>query len=360
MDIAAAQSRFAGLGRWPARLLLLLLLLLTLHGLAQAPAPVPASTGNAEADRADVALYERVIEGVRAGGDYHEVAAAEHRAGGYPLRPFVTVRLPTLAWVQAALPRAGSAALLYLLLAATLALWLRRLSASGMPQRRALIGAGLLLAGAATLLLPDLLVWHESWAALLIALALSARCDGRYRLALGAGLAAVLIREHALLLPLVMAALALKERRVGETIAWGAIILLFGLYLGWHAGEVARVTSEADPASPGWGAAHGWAGAVTMVHLTGPLRTLPYWTAAMLVPVALLGWAGWRNQAGQRAAALLGAYLLLFALAGRLDNFYWGFLVAPLVPLGLLFAPAALADLVRSARGPEPRPALST
>jgi hypothetical protein len=70
----------------------------------------------------------------------------------------------------------------------------------------------------------------------------------------------------------------------------------------------------------------------------------------VLVTLSLLGWAGWRSAIGQRVTLLLAAYCLAFAFLGRPDNFYWGFLVAPLVPLGLLPAPQALADLLRSAR----------
>ena len=39
---------------------------------------------------------------------------------------------------------------------------------------------------------------------------------------------------------------------------------------------------------------------------------------------------------------------------GRLDNFYWGLLYAPLLPVGIAFAPAALRDLVGAALRPSP------
>jgi hypothetical protein len=44
-------------------------------------------------------------------------------------------------------------------------------------------------------------------------------------------------------------------------------------------------------------------------------------------------------------------YLLLLASVGHADNFYPALLIAPLLPVGLLFAPAALADLIRASFG---------
>ena len=355
----APSSRFAGLGRWSARLILLLLFASVFIGLAQRPAPVPTATGSQD-DRADVALYERVIEGVRSGGDYYEVAAAEHRGGGYPLRPSVTVRLPTLAWSQAALPHGVTTFLLYALLGGVLAAWAAKLFSSGYNGRQAVIGTLLLLSGCATLLLPDLIVWHETWAALLIALSLGLHSARRYGAAVAAGLAAALIREQAILYPLIMGAAALRDRRWREASAWGGAVLVFGGFLAWHWAQVASVVRAGDLVSPGWSGAGGWGAAVTMVQLTGPLRVLPYWLAALALPLALIGWAGWRGPNGGSGALLLGAMLLMLAAMARPDNFYWAFLIAPLVPLGLLFLPRALADLAAAAAGRPSAPALST
>ena len=54
----------------------------------------------------DLGLYGAIAERVRHGGHYYAVTAEEMRARpGYPLRPFITVRPPLLATVQAGLPR---------------------------------------------------------------------------------------------------------------------------------------------------------------------------------------------------------------------------------------------------------------
>ena len=359
---AAAPSRFATVARWPARIILLFLLVLCFQGLGKPPAPAPApapppSSQTSGEPSADVLLYERVIAGVRDGGRYHEVAASEHRLRNYPLRPFVTMRLPTLAWLHASLPPLGPAILLYALVAATLAAWAWQLSVGGMPLQRAGLGAMLLLAGAGTLLIPELIVWHECWAALLIALSLALRTERRFALSVLAGLAAVLIREHAILYPLVMIAFSARERRYGELSAWSGAVLLTGLYLAWHAQQVAAVTSLADAASPGWAASGGWDAALSMIEATGPLRLVPQWVAALAVPIAMVGWASWPTGNGARGTAFLCLYLVLLAAMARADNFYWAFLIAPLLPIGLLFAPRALSDLARAAlAAPDARP----
>ena len=345
-----AASRFASMNRWLARALLLLLIAAMAAPLIQTQAPVPPRTGAAD-DNADVHLYEHIVDRVRAGGNYYAVAADAQRKGGYPLKPFVTMRLPTLALFQASLPnRTAIQIAFWMLFAATIAAWVARLRALALPARRVALGGLLVLAGAATLSIPDLLVWHEAWAALLIALSLALRSDRRFALAALTGLLAVAIREIAIVYPLVMAATALIDRRKGETLAWSAVIAAALAFVAWHASQVALVVRPDDLASPGWSSAGGWRFVATMLWLTGPLRLWPFALASILIPLALIGWAGWRSATGLRGSLLLAAYVAAFALFGRVDNFYWGFLIAPLLPLGLLFAPTALTDLARAAR----------
>jgi hypothetical protein len=82
---------------------------------------------------------------------------------------------------------------------------------------------------------------------------------------------------------------------------------------------------------------------------------MPHWVGALIVPVAIVGWAGWQNETGARGAVFLLTYLLLLASIGDADNFGLALLIAPLLPVGLLFAPGALADLVRASVGTEAR-----
>src|SRR5690606_29540631 len=119
-------------------------LLLVLYGvivsIAASTAPKPAFEGD------DSLLYRRIIEQVNAGQSYYPVVVDEHRQHRYPLRPFVTVRLPTLAVALAALPdestRRGAIGLLGAL---TLGAWAWRLRALRLDLGQH--GAALLLVG---------------------------------------------------------------------------------------------------------------------------------------------------------------------------------------------------------------------
>ena len=127
----AEPSRFAGLKRDTARWALgLLALLLAASFLAlRAPGPPPVSHDPAvrSDNQADVMLYDGIVDAVRHGGNYYQVTADALRAGDYPLRPFVTFRLPTLAVAQALLPPWAVLALLYALVAGVFAAWFIRL-----------------------------------------------------------------------------------------------------------------------------------------------------------------------------------------------------------------------------------------
>ena len=347
-------SRFA---RWPraaAAAVLALLATLMIAGIAAAPVPINAQAAEAAArpgqGGADAALYRTIVAGMRTGGGYYPVAARSLRDGGFPLRPFLAFRLPTLASLLAAVPPMAARAAMLLLIAGVIAAWTMRLG-EVFAAPAALAAASLLvLAGVIAAAQPDMIVFHEIWAALLIALSLALRRDRAWAASLAIGLGAALIRETAIAYLLAMAVLALVEGRRREAAGWAAGIAVFALFLAWHAGQVAGVTGPADPASPGWGGLGGWPFLLSSVRLTGAFALLPPWTVAMLLPLALLGWIGCRARFAWRVAAMLLGYAAMVMLFARPDNFYWSLLLGPLLPLGLAFAPAALIDLLRSLR----------
>jgi hypothetical protein len=63
----------------------------------------------------------------------------------------------------------------------------------------------------------------------------------------------------------------------------------------------------------------------------------------------VIGLAGAEDARARRAAVIVAGYLAGFLVVGRPDNYYWGLLYAPLLPVGFLLAPAALRDLFRKA-----------
>jgi hypothetical protein len=300
-------------------------------------------------DRADVMLYQGIVDGVRHGGGYYQVAATQLRAGGYPLRPFVTFRLPTLAVVEAALPPFIIVALLYVLAAAAILAWFVRLRP--ILANRAATAAALVLlaAGMVVFVRPELASFHEIWAGPLIALSLALRRPGRWVEAAALGLIAMLIRETALLYVAVMAVFALADGQRREAAGWIGAILIFAGVVACHAHAVAGVAGPLDRASPGWGGLLGIGSVVQALAASTALSMLPLLIATPLIGLALIGWAGWRDPAGARGIAILVAYGALIGIAARPDTLYWAMLVAPLVLLGLVFVPDAIGDLAHRA-----------
>ena len=145
-----------------------------------------------------------------------------------------------------------------------------------------------------------------------------------------------------------MGAMALWRRNWREGAAWGLLAALFAAGLVWHLHLIAQLTLPSDPVGPGWLALRGLGGWLSDVVLSSNLRFLPHWLAGPLVVAMMLGWAGWRTAAGATCTLLFLGYGLLFMLAGRDDNFYWGAMVAPAMFVGLAFVPMAAQGLWRA------------
>ena len=369
-------DRFAAWPRLPARLLLLALTaMLALAALVPIAAGkmdkpvagfVEAVAGGETAKAAarprddDLALYDRVIARIGHGENYYAAAAEEHRASDYPLRPGVAVRLPTLAYLDLWLGDRGQGAdvlvpgelvaALALLLAVVWAWW-RRLGEEpgGAPYQR--IGTALIFMGASLGLNRYYFVLHELWAGMLIALSLALHRPGqRWFGAVLVAAVALAIREHALPYVMLMAALALWRRDWKEGAAWLAVIAAFFAYLGVHLYLVAQQVRPDDVIGPNWLMLRGLSGWLSSVVLSSNLRFLPHFVSGPLVLLMVLGWAGWRSPLGSTATLLFLGYGLLFMIAGRADNFYWGAVIAPAMFAGLAFMPRAVRSLAKAAR----------
>jgi hypothetical protein len=320
-----------------------------------AAASRPAAPAAAGARGADVDFYGRVVARLRDGENYYAFIVAEQRQAGYPVRPGLTVRLPTLAVIQAMLgPLSTQLAASGLLLAVLIAWW-RRLSAESGPQRLAACAA--IVAGSALALNPEYLPVHELWAGLLIALALalyrppdaSPRRLADWLPALLCGALALAIREHSLPFVLLLTASAWWRGSRAEALAWTALVALFVLALMAHLQAVAPQVLAGDLPSPSWLTFRGLAGVVSPVVLSTGLYALPHWLAGPIVVLAFAGWTGWTSPTGRLGAVLFLGYAALFAVAGRASNFYWGMLLTPGLFLGLAFAPQAVKSLFRAA-----------
>ena len=347
-------TRYASLPAWTARLLLALVLVLIGYGtLAPTVKSIATAPHNLEKQSArpngDSELYRRILNRFDAGESYYATVSDELRRSDYPLRPPLNFRPPTLVYLLSALPgdrtRVGVLRSFAVIAGISLMLALR-------PQcpGPAYMGAGGILV--ATGLLPAVVdaavLWHEVWASVAIALSLALYRRDRWVLSAGIGLVAVLLRELALVYLVVMAALAWRDGQRRESFVWLAIIAFCAAMLLVHWQIASGYVLPTDPSSPTWVRTSGW----SFVLLTAQWNQAicPSWLVGVTMPLALLGLGGWSSQTGTRVAATVGAYVAAFMVIGRPDNTYWGLIYTPLLPVGLLFAGRALADLLGAAR----------
>jgi hypothetical protein len=322
--------------------------LLIVLGLAQG---VQAERGAPTSGPTDLGLYAFAVRAAEHPATWYRDVVAEQRREGYELKPFVTVRPPALSFLLAALRtdtlrRAALAGLALL----SLALWRARFEADGAAPLAQALGLAVLVTGVLAAGSPQAPYMHEAWAGLLMSAALALRRPERFGLAVLAALAAALIRELAAPVLLVMAALAALEGRRREALAWTAALAGFALALALHGWAVTALTLPGDARSPGWVKLSGWPFVLHAAQWNAVLASGPAWLTPMLVPLALLAAILRRDDLGRRLAVVLTGYAAAFAVIGRPENFYWGLMLAPLLPAGLARAAAGVRPA--RARGP--------
>ncbi|NIJ39104.1 hypothetical protein FHR22_003838 [Sphingopyxis panaciterrae] len=351
---SASWNRFAPAPRPLAAALLALLAALMLIGViggGDGARVAGAGAGSMRAESGligDHALYANVLHRVEAGESYYTAVAAEHRANDYPLKPFMTVRLPTLMMIVATIGVPAAMALGLLAGVVAVSTWRQRIrSEPGLP-RYASLAALFIAVNLSQLTERAWVLMHEAVTGALIALALALYRPARPWAPMAVAGVAVAIRETALPVAMLFGLFALIDRDWRAAAGWAALGLAFLAVLAAHIAALAAVTVPTDLASPGWSGLGGWATYVAFVHETSILRFTPMWTAALLVPLALLGWASWRSRLGLAGLGVQLIYALLLMLFARPDNFYWGMLIAPTLFIGLAFAPAAVTALIRA------------
>lgn len=333
-----AVSAFARLG---------IVIGLIVFGLSHNASPLPRPAAD---QITDVKLYERIVVDMRGGQSYYAATAHEHRTHGYPLRPFVTVRLPTLAWMLTLLPgEIAQRAMLLLLALATVAAWAWRLAAAGTPPGRYAAALIALVIGVSFALAPTGPLLHEIWAALLIALSMALRRPNAWLAAVAAGTAAALLRELAAPYLLVMALMAAWERNYREAGAWCAGLAVFAGALTLHALQVNALAAPTDLGSPGWLALGGWRFVLQTAYWLPDMFGIG-WSVAILLPLALLGLTA--RPLDWRLSLTVGGYMAGFLFIGRHDTSYWGLMITPLWPLGLAWTWPAIVECLGDIRGP--------
>lgn len=316
----------------------------------------PMKAAGTAARGADFQLYEAIVERLRQGEGYYSAAGRELRTPRgpqgevYPTRSVFNWRLPTLAWLQSRLASHQHVAYVYQALSLLAVFICFQAAESGFLVRRFLFAATL-ATGLLWGWLPEfapLLLAHECWAGLLIALSLMARARGWWVLAVAAGLLALFIRELALPYVLMATWMAARQCRWRELAAWLVGLAGFAVLMAWHSQNVFAHMLESDRVqAEGWLRFGGWAFILKTAHLhplflSGLLERS--WIVATLLPASLLGLLKWNSGAGPLLRATVAAYLLAYACVGQPFNYLWGLLYTPLWPLGLLFLPELFAE----------------
>jgi hypothetical protein len=298
--------------------------------------PPPGATCDRE-------VFERIVARVRAGDRFHDATQEELRSHGYPTRSVFNWRTPCYAWLLGSLPSGtwGQALLL------GLALVVLTMVAFDVLRDNGFIGGamgGTLFVGAAAWCFADsTYLFTELWAGLAIAFSVCAFRRGWIALGVASGLFALFYRELALPYVLVSLGLAVWHGRKREATAWLIGIALFLVFMAIHASIVSsRLTSLDQSLDGGWVRFGGARFILATARMNVFLMGVPLWCTAILLPCAILGLTDAPHETGQRIGLTVGLYLLAFSLVGAPFNYYWGFLTAPLLAIGLAGAPRAL------------------
>ena len=340
------------LSRAAARAMLALLLAVMAWSALAVPKMVlvdqQAQATKSEDSIGDFALYKLIAGRVEAGEPYYQAALTEQRAHDYPTRPFVTVRLPTLAWGHGALGQTGMRIAVSLLMLAVIGLFVWRFAGT---LHRYEVAAGaltLVLGGAAVF--NDLAAHsHDLVSGILLSLALLAYYPDRWWPSLALAGLALAVRELALPFVLLWLGFAALQGRWREFLAISVLLLLYGGALYFHAQAIAALVLPGDKPSPGWS---GLAGpALPLLSLTKLtfLLALPKSLAGVLAVLPLLGWLSLGGRIGPFAFLWFAGFMLVMSLFARVENFYWIMLIAPAYLAGLAFIPRAIAHLLGAA-----------
>lgn len=330
--------------------LLLVVLLTALAAWSLTIRPVPVDDSAPKADYSDVRLYHDMALRITAGSGYYAAAASLQREHGFPTRPFVTVRLPTLVMTAVWFGWGTVRAVLIGLLFMAVLLWLRALDGIAANGER-IAAALLVLAGGAMVENPGLVTQHELWAGILLTIALALRVRGNWAGAVLAAGAALAIRELALPFVLLAAVFALLDRRWRELVAWAALVLLFGVGLVFHAHAVMTHVLPGDLASQGWSELRGPCAPLRDIADVTLLTVVPPPLVYLLALLPLYGWLAAPTRLARFAVPLFAGYMALLALFAREQNFYWAIMLLPAYLAGYAFLPRLARDLARALLG---------
>lgn len=345
---SVSTTRYRSLRRRQALLVLALLVLAVGVCLFLSVGP-PPKLGGPVGVQGDVALYTAVVERLHAGEDYYDVMGVELQSRGFPVSSVFNWRTPLHLELIAHLPALDGARAL-LLAVAICAIGLSAASACR-DGLYALAYLQSVLLGCSFVTVYPFVLFGEVWAGVCITLSVASYAFGWRYAGVSAGVAALFFRELALPYAFIAAFLAYREHRRSELLIWLAGIGGWAIYLGLHA---SAVLSRVPPSVAALGVDR-WIqfGGMRFILSTsrmGLLLGLPFWLAALYLPLAVLGLAGWKNPVAPSVGATVVAYLLAFGVVGAPSmNYYWGGIYSPLLAFGAAWAMPACRDLARAA-----------
>lgn len=301
-----------------------------------------------ENQRSDINLYRSIAARVADGKSYYEEVTQLHRERNYPLRPFYTVRLPTLAFITANVGVMGLIAMSWGLVFASIFVWYRRDPDAPLIEKLGV--AGLLAMGGASFVTPDTLFLHGAWCGLLLTLSMGFLLQDKWWPALAIAALALAIREFAVLFVGAMGLMALVERRWSCAAGAMAVGLAFLAGLYFHAQAVAPWVLPSDLDSPSWQGMRGPVGLVDDLMDLTYLASLPFAFAALATVLTAVGWAFLPRREAIFSALWFGSAILLIMVFARANNFYWATIMLPAFTLGVAFLAGAAYRKLVSAR----------
>jgi hypothetical protein len=346
------STRFANLTPGKAGLLIIALILAVVYGLVVCR-PLVSDAVRKNALDSDLKLYKQIVERIQAGDKYYTAAGYELRRMGFTTRSVFNWRLPPLALFLGYLPGSNTGQVLAVIIAlATLFAWVNFFHMSKYSFSQTVVGSLFLAGPLIYSLLPDPFYAHEFWAGTLIALSLAAYGRGWCWLSIACGLMALFLRELALPFVCIMLVFAYVEGHRRQALVWLSGIVVFGIELFFHWSMVSKLITENDLAlEGGWIIFGGWSFVLHTAQMHPFFLMTPPWVIAVVLPLALLGLAGWCGKLGTRVATTVGIYIIAYFCVGRTFNQYWGLTYAFVLPLGLLNFPFIFRDIWLSIHG---------
>jgi hypothetical protein len=340
-------TRFSQMQRSQVRSLVIITVMVAIGLIFFAVSRVPSPAISTAVGAGDSATYLRIVQRIRAGASYYAAAHQVLVADGYgttsvfnwrtPAWAELLAQLPSIRWAQALL--AGLAMFSVLLI-------YRMVRHDGGP----IIAAATVFALAINLVdlgAPNSIVFTEVSAGILILFSISAYGNGLRMLGAIAAIAALFVRELAGPYLLICMWLALREKQWKELKLLVVGLILYAMYFAWHWVMVTQQLGDADRAySAGWLRFGGLQFVLETAHFNGLFSLISLAWTAWLLPIALLGFVAWPN--GIRSGLFVVTYLVVFAVAGKPFNTYWGALFTPVLMLGPAWGCFAIYDCLFS------------